>query len=237
MGVSTSMKPCASSCRRSDEINARARHEDLAHFGIGDQVQVALAVARLHVFQAVPLLGHGEQRLGEELQLLGVDAQLARAGAEQIALHADDVADIEHLEELEIALAHGVLLDVDLQTLAVLLQVREPGLAHVAHRHHAPGHDADAHLGVSSSAVFGAVLRQDLRNRVGELEPPAVRAVPQRFDLARCAPRRCFNNSSSSDKSISWMGKVLLSRSRRTRLPLGLQLRAHARVEIIVAGL
>ena len=59
-------------------------------------------------------------------------AELARARAEQVALHADDVADIEQLEELEVALADGVLLDVDLQPLAVLLQVRESGLAHVA---------------------------------------------------------------------------------------------------------
>ena len=48
----------------------RARHEHFAHFGIGDQVEIALAVARLHVLEAVPLLGHREQRLGEELELL-----------------------------------------------------------------------------------------------------------------------------------------------------------------------
>ena len=46
--------------RRDD---ARARDEHLADLGVGDQVQVALAVARLHVLQAVPFLRHGEQRL------------------------------------------------------------------------------------------------------------------------------------------------------------------------------
>ena len=97
------MKPRASSCRRSDEMILRARHEHLAHFGVRDQVEVALPVARLHVLQAVPLLRHGEQRLREELQLLRVDAQLAGARAEQVALHADDVADIHQLEELEVA--------------------------------------------------------------------------------------------------------------------------------------
>ena len=82
--------------QRGDDL--RARDEHLAHFGIGDQIEVALAVARLHVFQAVPLLGHGEQRLGEELQLLDVHAELAGARAEQIAFHADDVADIDQLD-------------------------------------------------------------------------------------------------------------------------------------------
>ena len=74
----------------------RARHEDLADLGIGDQVEIALAVAGLHVFQAVPFLRHGEQRLREELELLDVHAQLAGARAEEVALHADDVADIDH---------------------------------------------------------------------------------------------------------------------------------------------
>ena len=41
--------------------------------------------------------------LREELELLRVNAQLAGARAEQVALHADDVADIEQLEEREIA--------------------------------------------------------------------------------------------------------------------------------------
>ena len=90
----------ASSCRRSEAMMLRARHEDLAHFGIGDQIEIALAVAGLHVFQAVPFLGHGEQRLREEFELLHVDAQFAGAGAEQIAFDADDVAEIEQLEEL-----------------------------------------------------------------------------------------------------------------------------------------
>ena len=149
--------------QRADD--PRARDEDLAHLGIGDEVEIALAVADFDVLQAVPLFGHGEQGLGEELELLRVDAQLAGAGAEEIALDADDVADIEQLEELEIALAHGVLLDVDLQALSVLLQVGEAGLAHVAQRHEAAG-DADAHLGQKLFRGLAAVAGDDLRNGV-----------------------------------------------------------------------
>ena len=206
MGVSTSMKPRASSCRRSDEMTLRARDEYLAHVGIGDQVEIALPVARLHVLQAVPLLGHGEQRLGEELELLDVHAQLAGARAEQVAFHADDVADIEQLEELEIALADRVLLDVDLQALAVLLQVRESRLAHVAQRHQRARRCARASRATSSSAGLRAVFRQNLRDRVGELESPAVRAVAQ-ASISLMRARRCFNSSSSSDKSVSIWGK------------------------------
>src|ERR1019366_4871684 len=118
--------------RRDD---ARPRYEDLSDLRVGDEVEIALAVARFHVLQPVPFLGHGEQRLGKELQLLRVYAQLAGARAEQVAIHAHDVADVEHLEKLEIAFAHRVLLDVDLQALSALLQVRETGLAHVAQLH------------------------------------------------------------------------------------------------------
>jgi hypothetical protein len=123
---------------------AAARQEDLAHFRVRDQIQIALPVARLHIFQAVPLLRHGEQRLRQVLQVLHMHAQLARARAEQVAFHADDVAHVDQLVDGEIALGDGVLLHVDLQPLAILRQVREPGLAHAAQGLHSSG-DAHAH--------------------------------------------------------------------------------------------
>ena len=139
----------------------------LRDFGIRDQIEIALAVAGLHIFQAVPLFRHGEQRLREELELLDMHAQLAGARAEQIAFDADDVADIEQLEELEIALADRVLLDVDLQPLAVLLQVREAGLAHAAH---ASCTRPAMRTRTSADEFFGglgAVLRQNLAGWCG----------------------------------------------------------------------
>ena len=167
--------------QRSDQ--ARARHEHLAHRGIGDQVQIALAVTRLHILQAVPLLRHGKQRLREELEPLHVNAQLARARAEEIALHADDIADIHQLEEVEIALGYRVLLHINLQAFAVLLQMREPGFTHVPQRHEASGR---AHPDLRRQCVrrLRAVSRQDLRNGMGEIEAPAVGLVTQRLDLA-----------------------------------------------------
>ena len=62
--------------------------------GIRNQVEIPLAVPGLHVLEPVPLLRHREQRLREEVELLGMHAQLARARSKEIALHADDVADI-----------------------------------------------------------------------------------------------------------------------------------------------
>jgi len=59
----------------------------------------------------------------------------------------------------------------------------EARLAHVANRHHAPGH-AHAHFGREFLGGLGAVCAQDLRNRVAKVEAPAVGAVAQRLDLA-----------------------------------------------------
>ena len=62
MGVSTSRKPRASkNCRMRLMIRARAC-EDLAHLGVDHQVQVALAVAGLHVGEAVEFFRQGQQR-------------------------------------------------------------------------------------------------------------------------------------------------------------------------------
>ncbi len=116
--------------QRRDDL--RPRHEHLANFRIRDQIQIALAVARLDVFQAMPFLGHREQRLRQEVQPLDMDAQFAGPGAEQVSFDADNIADVEDLIQRVILLRHGVLADIDLQPLAVLLQMREAGLAHAA---------------------------------------------------------------------------------------------------------
>ena len=53
--------------------SAAANHEDVARLvSIGDQVQVALALASLHIFQSVILLRQGTQPLCEYVKLLSV---------------------------------------------------------------------------------------------------------------------------------------------------------------------
>ncbi len=163
--------------------DARAGDEDLAHVGVGDQVEIALPVARLDVLEAVPLLGHGEQRLAEKLELFRVDAEFAGAGAEEIAFDADDIAQVDELEKCVIALSDGVLLDVDLEARTVLLEVGEAGLAHVAQCHQASG-DADSHLRRQFLGRLGAVLGEDVGHGVGELEALAVAPVTEGFDFA-----------------------------------------------------
>ena len=125
-----------------------------------------------------------EQRLGEEVELLDVHAELAGAGAEQVALDADDVADVEQLVELEFALGDVILAHVDLEALAVLHQVQRirpcpcGGRSECGRRHERV---------TPVLQLFGGlrvVVRANLRNGVGEIEAVAVGLVPERLDLA-----------------------------------------------------
>src|SRR5579872_1523767 len=109
-------------------------------------------------------------------------AQLARPGAKQIPVNSDDVPDVDLLVQLVIAFGDAILTNVHLQPLAILLQMREPGLAHAADRHHPP-RDPDVNARLELLRGLVAVLRQDTRNRVSEIETAPVRIEPQRPNL------------------------------------------------------
>ena len=59
---------------------------------------------------------------------LDVDGEFAGAGAEEVAADADVVAEVEELVEGEGLLADVVFADVDLEALAVLLDLAKPAL-------------------------------------------------------------------------------------------------------------
>ena len=66
--------------------------------GVHDEVNVALAVTRLAVRQAVELLGQGQQTLGEQASAQRCGQNFAHLRAEHLALDADDVTDVQLLE-------------------------------------------------------------------------------------------------------------------------------------------
>ena len=162
--------------------DAGALDEDLTHVGI-DEIDVAHAVAQLDVGEAVELLGHRQKIFGEEGQLFDVDAELAGAGAEEIALDADVVADVEELVELPQLVADGIFLDVDLELLAGLLKMGEAGFAHEADGDQASGNgDGDA-LGLELLAGAGGVRGENLGHLVGGIEVVRVGRLTKGFDL------------------------------------------------------
>jgi hypothetical protein len=111
--------------------------------GVHEEVDVALPVAELGVFEAVVLVRQRKHGFGEKgecrkiIKAADVDCEFAGAGAEEMAADADVVAEIEQLVESEGVFSDVILADVDLEALATLLKLREAGLALDADRHDA----------------------------------------------------------------------------------------------------
>ncbi len=78
---------------REDDLVAR--DEQLARLLVGDQVELAVAVARARVAQAVVLVRRRAQRLGQQRALDRLQRELAPLGHVHAALDRDDVADVE----------------------------------------------------------------------------------------------------------------------------------------------
>ena len=107
--------------------------------GVHEEVDVALAVAEFDVFEAVVLVGEGEEGLGEEAEGGDVEGGLAGAGDEEVATDADVVAEVEEFGEGELVFADVVAADVDLEALAGLLELGEAGFALDADLHETAG--------------------------------------------------------------------------------------------------
>ena len=167
---------------RGDDLEAR--REDVAHLGVGDEVDVALAVARLGVGQTVVLLRQRTQRLREQRDLSRRDRQLASAGAHDGPDRADPVAEVEFLDCLERVFADEVDAREELQVAGRVSDDEEDDLALVALGDETPG-DADDRLGLGARlevsvarlrAVRRARSRPSGRRRAAGLRRAARRA-------------------------------------------------------------
>ena len=107
----------------------RALQEPRQHALGVDQVEVAHPLPQLGIGQAVVLFGRRLDRLGEEVQLLGEDRQLAGLGALQLAVDADQVAQVEALGQGPVLLAHLAAADEHLDLAGPVADVDEDQLA------------------------------------------------------------------------------------------------------------
>ena len=152
---------------------------------VGDQVELAVAEARLHVGQPVVLLGRRAQRLGEQLPVVELQRQLAAAGAEDGALGAEQVAEVEVEQRAQRLLAEHVHARVQLHAPGAVVEVEEGRLALAAAGVQAPG---DAHAVVGLVACLERLVR---RLGLGDRAHPRVgvgerldAVLPERLELA-----------------------------------------------------
>ena len=129
---------------------------------VDDEIDVALAIARVDVGHAVPLVRQRPQRLRQHAQLFDAHRQLAGLGLEQRAGGREDVAHVVLLERL-VGFAQRVPLQEDLDLPGAILQLGEARLAHDALEHHAAG-DVHAHgVGIEPLGRLVAVLGRQQR--------------------------------------------------------------------------
>ena len=104
----------------------------------------------------MPLGRRRAQRLGQNGEAGELDGNFAGLGGEQRAVHADEIAEVEMLENVELLVAEDIFLRVNLDAPALVAHVNEHGLAHVAMRGDAAGERDFAAFGV----MFARVLRR-----------------------------------------------------------------------------
>ncbi len=158
---------------------------------VDDEIEVALPVADLDVAQAVPLFGQRQETLDQELELRDVDRQLVGPRAKQVPFDADEIAEVEQLEDLEVTLADRVLTDVGLDLGLAIRDRDEVGLAEAADRQ-------DAARGLRLDAFGGelvagpvAVARHQVAHSVRAIERVRIRSdseTEQRLEVG--APLR-----------------------------------------------
>ena len=98
--------------------DAGARAERVPYLGVGYEVDVPLSIPHLHVGEPLELVGERQERLGEHLERVNRDGQLALLRPLDRASRADNVA---HVHEVHDALERAGCCGVDALLVAVQL--------------------------------------------------------------------------------------------------------------------
>ncbi len=107
---------------------ARVRNSSRVRL-VGEQVELAVAIARARVAETVALVGRWAQRLGEQRALVHAERRLSALGHIQVTPCFHDVADVEVEDVLVGLLPKRVVVDVQLDLPAEVAQVEECRLA------------------------------------------------------------------------------------------------------------
>ena len=175
--------------------------ENVANVLIDDEVHVSSPVPNLDVGQTVPLLGERQETLGEERQLRRQDGELTGTRPEHDAFDTDEVPDVEQFVELEIPLRKLVLLGVDLDAAATLVDRQEPGFSERTVR------DDPASPHGRSRVTRRALHRISLKT--ARSQPAACGYTGRRSGMGRSrAPRSSLISQAGLTLADPWFSKV-----------------------------
>jgi hypothetical protein len=122
-----------------------AQHEQLATAIVGPQVDLALAVAGLHIGHPAPLVAERAAGVGQEHPLGHLDRELAPLGADHLAPGPDPIAQVEADERVELGRLRGQ--GEELNGAAGVAQLAEGHLPLCPQQHESAGHcDVDPGL-------------------------------------------------------------------------------------------
>ena len=105
--------------------NLRAIHESLKHTLVVGHVQVPHALPHFEVGEAFVLLRRWLQGLGEKMKLLYENGEFARVGAPQVAIDANDIAQIKQTGEFPARFAELIHANEQLNPSGAVLNVNE----------------------------------------------------------------------------------------------------------------
>ena len=142
---------------------------------VGDQVQVAPSLLEIGVLQPVPLLGQRTQRLRQQGERVHLERELPATRAHDVARGADDVAQVDLVEQ-PVSVAERRLLAEELQVAAAIADDQERQLAVPTGQHDATG-DGRASVGLLLVRELPVELGDEVRR-----ERVDVVAERERFD-------------------------------------------------------
>ncbi len=200
----------------------RADLEDGTGARVGQEVQVALPCARLTVRQPVVLLRQGAERLGQHLEPVHRDAQLAGAGAEEAALHADDVAQVEQLEDLPRGAIQVLAAEVELEARGAVREIGEGHLAVTANGPHPARHTDTGRILLQ---VLGGGCLEALTNAADGLPDPE----PGRVGLDAQIPQLLQLGPAVREEALDRLLGDRVAPLLRSWLPVGLLAHGHPR--------
>jgi hypothetical protein len=107
----------------------------LKHFSrfiVRDKIDIALAITRFDVLQTVPFFGRRSQRFCKHFEFVRFERRLARLGQKTRSFNANEIAEVEKLENFHRLRADFLFVEISLDPPGRVPKIDKVAFAHVA---------------------------------------------------------------------------------------------------------